>query len=310
MKNIDAAQSISIRPYYPGDLGSIHALISAAAKIDRTPHVTHNALRAISDAEHTTAVAVLPDGTIGGLAWWDAAMRPVMSMEGWVQPDLRRRGIGTTLLQAAKSTTRGLSAERLTGRTYSDLTDAMALFLASGFAEARRFHQMWTELNDSWLDVPSLPQGFVVRPFRMEDALEIYEADVEAFSTHWGSQPQPFESWQRQRLTDFDPEFWALIWDVGAGHIAALCIAGSSSFNYAANDGWVSHLGVRPAYRGRGLGRAALLEGFSRLRRAGFDRAGLHVDSGNASAIQLYESVGMRVTRERVHFAKALTGQT
>ena len=309
MKQITPTQSISIRPYRPNDLDSIHALIAAATKIDRTPHVTHNALRAISDAEHSTAVAVLPNGTVGGFAWWDPAQRPALPMEGWVQPDLRRRGIGAALLQAAESITRGLGVERLTARTYSDLNDAMACLRACGFAEARRFHQMWTALDDSWLDSHPLPDGFAVRPFRLDDVLEVYDADVEAFSTHWGSQPQPFESWQRQRLTDFDPEFWALIWDVGAGHIAALCIAGTSNFNYAANDGWVSHLGVRPAYRGRGLGRAALVEGFRRLRRAGFDRAGLHVDSGNATAVQLYESVGMRITRERVHFAKALIDQ-
>ncbi|MHB8627756.1 MAG: GNAT family N-acetyltransferase [Aggregatilineales bacterium] len=306
MNYINTTQSIIIRPYQSDDLASIHTLISSAAQTDRTPHITHDALRAISDPEHTTAVVVLPDGTIGGFAWWDAEIRSTMPLEGWVRPDLRRRGIGAALLRAAESITRGLGAERLTARTYSDLPGAMALLPVCGFIEMRRFHQMWTTLDDSSLNAHALPEGFVVRPFRLEDAQEVYEADSEAFSTHWGSQPQPFENWRRHRLIDFNAEFWAIIWDVSAGHIAALCLCGSSSFNYAANDGWVSHLGVRPVYRGRGLGRAALIEGFRRLRRAGFDRAGLHVDSGNSTAIELYESVGMCITRERVHLGKVL----
>jgi mycothiol synthase len=230
-----------------------------------------------------------------------------MPMEGWVRPDLRRQGIGSALLHSAESITRALGAERLTARTFSDLSGGMALFSACGFVETRRFHQMWMPLDDSWLDVPALLDGFVVRPFRIEDAQEVYEADIEAFSTHWGSQPQPFESWRRLRLVDFDPELWVLIWDSAAGHIAALCMTTQSQFGNATGDGWIPHLGVRPAYRGRGLGRTALIEGLRRLRLTGFDRAGLHVDSGNPVAIQLYESVGMRITRERVHFSKGLS---
>jgi len=187
------------------------------------------------------------------------------------------------------------------------LPGALALFRACGFVETRRYYQKWTVLEDARLGETALPDGFVLRPFRVEDAPELYKADIEAFSTHWGSQPQPFESWSRQHLANFNAQLWVTIWDTRAGCIAAFCLSGASKFDYAPNDGWVSHLGVRPAYRGRGLGRRALIEGLRRLRRAGYDRAGLHVDSDNPIAIQLYESVGMRVTRERVHFAKALT---
>lgn len=62
--------------------------------------------------------------------------------------------------------------------------------------------------------------------------------------------------------------------------------------------GWVSGFGVVPAWRRRGLGRrlmAALLE---RARQAGLRQLSLEVLSENGAAQRLYESAGMRVTRD------------
>ena len=62
-------------------------------------------------------------------------------------------------------------------------------------------------------------------------------------------------------------------------------------------------LGVRKHWRGRGLGRALLLQGFGALYGRGKRVVGLMVDAGNETgAVQLYESAGMRVaSREDVY---------
>ena len=61
--------------------------------------------------------------------------------------------------------------------------------------------------------------------------------------------------------------------------------------------GWVRILGVRRSSRGRGLGRALLLNAFSEFRRHGMTRARLGVDAESLTgANKLYESVGMRVS--------------
>ena len=61
--------------------------------------------------------------------------------------------------------------------------------------------------------------------------------------------------------------------------------------------GWVRILGVRRSSRGRGLGRALLLNAFSEFRRHGMTRAKLGVDAESLTgANKLYESVGMHVS--------------
>ena len=71
--------------------------------------------------------------------------------------------------------------------------------------------------------------------------------------------------------------------------------------------GLVGALGVRRAWRGRGLGRALLLHTFGEFHRRGTGRVTLGVDSSNPTgATQLYESVGMHVELENVVWEKIL----
>jgi ribosomal protein S18 acetylase RimI-like enzyme len=71
--------------------------------------------------------------------------------------------------------------------------------------------------------------------------------------------------------------------------------------------GWVDALGVRRAYRGRGLAKALLYRTFGEFHARGVNRISLGVDAQNPTgATKLYESVGMRPELELVTFEKAL----
>lgn len=60
--------------------------------------------------------------------------------------------------------------------------------------------------------------------------------------------------------------------------------------------GYVGTLGVRRAWRKRGVGLALLRHSFGEFQRRGKPRAALHVDASNLTgALRLYESAGMHV---------------
>lgn len=58
--------------------------------------------------------------------------------------------------------------------------------------------------------------------------------------------------------------------------------------------GAIQNLGVIPAYRGMGLGRALVYRALAGFQQAGLRRAYLEVTAENASAVQLYRSLGFR----------------
>ena len=62
--------------------------------------------------------------------------------------------------------------------------------------------------------------------------------------------------------------------------------------------GWISQLAVAPSMRGRGLGRALVLESFRRLVAAGATSLGLGVMAANRGALGLYRSLGLSIDRE------------
>lgn len=62
--------------------------------------------------------------------------------------------------------------------------------------------------------------------------------------------------------------------------------------------GWCGGFGVVPRWRGRGLARRLMSELVGRARASGLRRLSLEVLQGNTAAQRLYESAGMRVTRD------------
>jgi GNAT superfamily N-acetyltransferase len=58
--------------------------------------------------------------------------------------------------------------------------------------------------------------------------------------------------------------------------------------------GAIQNLGVMPLHRGRGVGKALLLQALHGFRRAGLGRAVLEVTAQNDAAVRLYRSIGFR----------------
>jgi ribosomal protein S18 acetylase RimI-like enzyme len=136
------------------------------------------------------------------------------------------------------------------------------------------------------------------------DAETVYRADNEAFGDHFGHIEMPFEvgfaQFNHNLIDDkekFDPGLWHVAMD--GDEIAGVSICSIERSDPDQPMGWVHTLGVRRAWRKRGLGRALLLHSFGEFYRRGYRKAGLGVDASNLTgALRLYENAGMTVFRQ------------
>ena len=220
---------------------------------------------------------------------------------GVVHRERRGRGLGSTLVDRSEERLRALGVGRIHNVTLAPDTTAQTLLADRGYREVRRFWDMTIELGDDPPRDPQLPEGFRIEPFSSELARAFHGALEEAFAEHWEHQPQSFEKWWERQVAqpDHDPSIWFLVRTDGD------VVAATRNDPERSGGGWIGAIGVRPAWRGRGLAKALLLHSFREFHRRGQRRVGLGVDSQNATgATRLYESIGMVVDSEQVVWEK------
>jgi mycothiol synthase len=180
-----------------------------------------------------------------------------------------------------------------------DLREALE---SRGFAFERFSFRMTASL-DGELAEPEWPEGISVRSFHPEDARAVYDVQEETFSDLEDHSPLSYEDWTYWSFRDgFDPGLWFLA--EGDGQLQGIVLC-RPEWDGDPTFGWVSVLGVRKPWRGRGLGLALLRHGFRELRSRGKTFVGLGVDGENATgAVRLYERAGMVVARRRLSYRK------
>ena len=178
----------------------------------------------------------------------------------------------------------------------------LSLLRSAGYRHTRTFYRMDIDLTDCD-PRPEPPADIEIRTFRPgADDAAMHSAIEESFADHFGHVREPLEDWKALRMNDprYDPVHWFIAWD---GAEAAGGILG-----YEMGDiSWVRELGVRPAWRGRGLGKALLLHSFAGFRARGRMKVSLGVDSQNAyDATGLYERAGMVVGQQHQFWERQL----
>jgi len=181
---------------------------------------------------------------------------------------------------------------------YAASTDgaATAAFSSSGFSVIRHSFSMLVELPEQPV-VPEWPEGVEARPWREGDDPAFHAASQDTFAEHFGFEPRSYDEWLQ--AVDVQPETNRSLWflaldgdDVAGALVCSWHSSGDPTY------GWVNELGVRKAWRRRGLGLALLHHAFAELGRLGASRVGLGVDGENTTgAVRLYERAGMHVTR-------------
>ena len=224
-----------------------------------------------------------------------------------IHPAHRGRGLGLTLLRAL-ITEAGDRPLRLWA--HGDLPAAARLAAAAGFQRVRALWLMRRPLSAP-LAEPELAEGITVRTFAVGRDEEAWlDLNARAFARH----PEQ-GAWlrddldQREREPWFDPAGFFLAERAGklAGFhwtkIHGRSGAGSSHAHEPIGEVYV--VGVDPAERGTGLGRALTLIGLRYLHAQGLSRAMLYVDASNTPAIKLYESLDFTHQDTDVMFSNA-----
>lgn len=241
-----------------------------------------------------------PDGAVAGYAYvWES--EPGARVVGWAAPHPDHAHLYGYLLARIEARARERLADATGQRTvrvaiYESETHGRALLQDAGFEPVRYFWRMAIALSGDEVE-PEPPDGIRLRAFDPErDARPAHAAIAESFAEHWGTPTAPFDEWSEDlKGEEFDPGLWVIAEDDGE-------VAGVLSARMTGGRGWIGELGVRPAWRGRGVGAALLRASFARFASRGVPEVILSVDSENTTgATRLYERVGMR-TKFRFDF--------
>lgn len=260
--------------------------------------------------EHDTFVVETPDGRLVGFDQFDNQYgHAILEAEGYVHPEFKGRGIGTSLLRSVEKRAYeemrlAESGVRISLRSPINHRDQAAheLHRHEGYTPLRYYWRM--EITLTAPPAPAnFPAGIELRPFvKDEHARAVLDAQNESFRDHWGNHDESYEKWAPRKFgrKEFDPTLWMIAWDGDQ-------IAGFSQNRYRGGIGWIGTLGVRRPWRKRGLGEALLLHSFGEFYKRGTTTIGLGVDAQNPTgATRLYQKVGMRAVSEFVFYEKEL----
>lgn len=216
------------------------------------------------------------------------------SAEIVVHPDMRGRGIGAALTDAALEI-QGSRPLRLWA--HGDSPEAASLARARGFSRHRSLLQMRRSLYAP-LPKALVPAGVSVRSFNVgEDESAWLALNAEAFAhlpdqggwTLADLQARIHEPW-------FDPAGLLVAQDSNGALVGThwTKVHGAADHHDHVHDpvGEVYVLGVADRARGTGLGRALTVLGLEHLRDKGLDAVMLYVDASNSAAIKVYEGLG------------------
>ncbi|MCC7361901.1 MAG: GNAT family N-acetyltransferase [Anaerolineales bacterium] len=265
-----------------------------------------------------SCLLIAPDGTLAAYgSVWDTP--PHVTPEAWgrVHPAHTGRGLGTYLMawteaRAQQALANAPAGARVTLTIWINAHDTATHALLSdwGYAHVRSAYRMVIDLSDAAPPAPAWPEGFGARTFVLgQDDEELVRTVRASFADHWGYVERPFEeeleNWRHNWATNpsFDPSLWSLaVTHTPAGEQIVGTSFARMSIPEAPDMGWIFALGVRRAWRRRGLAHALLLDSFNRLHARGRRRVGLGVDAGSLTgATRLYEKAGMRSDPQYTH---------
>lgn len=295
----------SVRPATPSDLEAVYSLIATQNISDYG-----EAILTIDDLRksweninfETETCMAYADGKLAGYAELRGGDSPFIYLDDRNNIDLGFQLLG--ILEKEAKRQRAESVKLVTRISERNKT-LLELFASYGYKSDLSFLIMELVMNEPPA-APQWPEGMSARTFNLgQDEYPTYQADEETGQDKGYHEPLSFEGWvHRTGLASerFDPSLWFLA--VDGSEIAGLAL---NMYDPGTYTGWVDHLGVRPAWRNRGIGKSLLLHSFGEFYRRGVPRVKLSVDAKSlTNAPRLYKSVGMNPVQQYHIYKKEL----
>jgi mycothiol synthase len=310
-----------IRRYRPSDFAALADLINAAGSGART--MTAGGLQEFLDypwfrpdtdlfiAERAGSPALLGARDV---RVWARGDEPVPILESWgvLHPAAEGGETGRELLRAALWRAGEIVAARRAAhgifqvRCGMDDAASAGLFVACGLRQARVLLTILRPNLDN-LTPARFPDHISVRPYRVGRDEEAWVAAFnEAFADHWGGfMGMSLPLWTKYvRRRWFKPEISLVAWDgsemAGFGHFV---IHDERNALTGKKQALMRYIGVRPRWRGLGLGVALTRAGLLASRDKGMEACVSGVDSENVTgAHRIYEREGFITTARHLMY--------
>jgi mycothiol synthase len=220
---------------------------------------------------------------------------------GQVHPDDRGRGLGTFLLSWSIAQAGALLADTAVDRprvlrvTTEALTPAAErLYERHGFTQQFAEDVMRRDLHLALPDAP-FPPGLTLATWTPALASQFFEAYQQAFRERPG-----FPGWSAEQWID-----WATGDDGFHPEMSLLARDGEQPVGFiVCDDAWIVQVGTHPAWRGRGLGAALVVEALRRFQAAGAEHVTLDVNVNNPGAARVYAWLGFGVVGRRARYVR------
>jgi len=224
---------------------------------------------------------------------------------GGVDPDFRRIGLGSAIVDWQEGTARqmlasveGESPAQITCHVEAGQDDLEAQLKVHGFRWTRTYYELRASL-DGLAPVPDLGSYMSVEAWGPQWEEPALRAANRLNESEWGRPPLTQEQWMQGR-TAFAPEWSFLAVDRTGDRprVAGFLLASRYEQDWAAlgwREGYIDQLGVLSAWRETRVADALILASMWAQRRDGMDRAGTGVGSANhTGALAVYDSLGFR----------------
>ena len=228
---------------------------------------------------------------------------------GYLLPEWRSKGIGTSLLRWSQQRIREIAADEhhpgpatFATNVSSTEREADALIQHAGYSPVRCLSDMVLEPLPPSPVVPH-PAEIRLRPLEPGQYRAVYDAWKDAFAGLWTSTPAGEEDYkeflaENIDVPSFDPTLHHVAWS--GEHVVGFV------FSRIRNGiGVIPEVAVRRAWQRRGIARSLMSHALNTLHDRGVTQVRLFTDAGNGrGARSLYEGFGFREVKQHIFYRK------